>query len=517
MDPTRCLAAPDLILVDPGDGWRAHAGSGVAVELVRGDGLAVLVGAARIARLRLRWRLAVGAVRLLGDAWERGYGDLEWRGVVAERAMPWYVLIHDGAALHGLGVATGGAAMAAWFVDAGGVTLELDLRCGGLAVEPGARLIAAATVIARCGTPGEDEHAAAHAFCRRMCPAPRLPAQPVLGLNDWYYAYGSQDGAGVRRDAERLARWCDGLAVRPWCVIDGGWEAGVDPGGLGGGDFSGRPAFGDMGELASAVAACGVRPGLWLRPLQAPLGWSGPLLAAPREGRVLDPSTPEALADVQRRVRVATAWGYQLLKHDFSTFDVCGRWGFQMGGGVAADGWAFADRGRTTAEILRGLYAAIRAAAGDALVLGCNTVGHLAAGLEELQRTGDDTSGRAWERTRKMGPNTLAMRMPQHGAFFAADADCIGLTTAIPWQLNRAWLEAVAGSGTALFVSPHPDAVGAEQDTALRAAFATAAASPAPAAALDWRDTTAPCRWRTAAGERSFAWDDDGALVPCPP
>ncbi len=158
----------------------------------------------------------------------------------------------------------------------------------------------------------------------------------------------------------------------------------------------------------------------------------------------------------------------------------------------------------------------IRAAAGDALVLGCNTVGHLAAGLEELQRTGDDTSGRSWERTRRMGPNTLAMRMPQHGAFFCADADCIGLTNAIPWSLNRAWLEAVAGSGTALFVSPHPDAIGPEQDAALRAAFALAASAPLSSAALDWRETTAPTAWRTASGSQNWTWGD-GADAYCPP
>lgn len=526
MDPARCTGIPDLALIDADGSWRpaertadGFAAAGVTVRLRRGAGLEVAVEApAGVRAVRLRWRFPVAGCRLLGDAWERGYGDLEWRGLCAERPMPWYVLIHDGSCLHGLGVATGGGAMASWQVDAGGAVLDLDLRCGGAPVRPGGRAIAAATVLARRGTPGEDEHAAARAFCRLLCPAPRLPALPVLGLNDWYYAYGTQDGAGACRDAARAAAWCDGLAVRPWVVIDGGWQAGGDAGGLGGSAFAGNARFGDMARLADGMAAAGARPGLWLRPLQALAGTPDRLLlAAPREGRTLDPSLPEALADVQARVRAAVGWGYGLIKHDFSTFDVCGRWGFQMRDGAAADGWSFADPTRTTAEVLRGLYAAIRAAAGDALVLGCNTVGHLAAGLEELQRTGDDTSGRSWERTRRMGPNTLAMRMPQHGAFFCADADCVGLTAAIPWDLNRAWLEAVASSGTALFVSPHPDAVGPEQDAALRAAFRLAASAPAPSAALDWRDGTAPQRWRTAAGERAWRWDGDGAPALCPP
>src|SRR4051812_5665579 len=127
MDPTRCLELPDLISIDAGDGWRAAAGAGVeraaagvTVRLARAEGLAVQITGARVRAVRLRWHLGVGAARLLGDTWERGYGDLEWRCLVAERPMPWYVLIHDGARLHGLGVATGAGAMAAWFIDASG-------------------------------------------------------------------------------------------------------------------------------------------------------------------------------------------------------------------------------------------------------------------------------------------------------------------------------------------------------------------------------------------------------------
>ena len=42
-------------------------------------------------RLHLRWNVAVDAgLLILGDAWERSYGDLAWRGIVPERPMPWY-------------------------------------------------------------------------------------------------------------------------------------------------------------------------------------------------------------------------------------------------------------------------------------------------------------------------------------------------------------------------------------------------------------------------------------------
>ena len=88
---------------------------------------------------------------------------------------------------------------------------------------------------------------------------------------------------------------------------------------------------------------------------------------------------------------------------------------------------------------------------------------HLSAGLFEICRVGDDTSGTEWARTRKMGVNTLAFRGAQHGAFYVADADCVGVTNAVPWSLNRQWLDLLARSGTMLFVSLAPDALGAEQ------------------------------------------------------
>ena len=105
-----------------------------------------------------------------------------------------------------------------------------------------------------------------------------------------------------------------------------------------------------------------------------------------------------------------------------------------------------------------------------------------------------------------MGVNTLAFRMPQHDAFFAVDADCVGLTNDIPWELNRQWLDLLARSGTPLFVSAAPDAVGPGQLAALKQAFA-AAALPQPAGEpLDWLDTTCPDFWRLGSTETRYDW-----------
>ena len=172
------------------------------------------------------------------------------------------------------------------------------------------------------------------------------------------------------------------------------------------------------------------------------------------------PEVRQKVADDIARLR---QWGFELIKHDYTTFDLFGRWGFQMGAAMTRDGWTFASGsdahdGRGDRRAVSRRFAT---AAGDSLVIGCNTVSHLSAGHFEICRIGDDTSGTEWARTRKMGVNTLAFRGAQHGAFYVADADCVGVTNAMPWALNRQWLDLLARSGTMLFVSLAPDALGA--------------------------------------------------------
>jgi alpha-galactosidase len=267
-----------------------------------------------------------------------------------------------------------------------------------------------------------------------------------------------------------------------------------------------------MPGLARELKAMGARPGIWMRPLltttEVPEHWKA---AAPRpeaSGFTLDPSVPEVLDRVRADITRLREWGYELIKHDFSTFDVTGRWGFEMdAGGFAPDGWAFADNARTTAEILLEFYRAIRDAAGpDCLLVGCNTTGHLAAGLVEIQRIGDDTSASDWDRTRRMGVNTLAFRAVQHGAFFAADADCVPVSPHVPWRLTEAWLDLVARSGTPLFLSIDPAACGSEQRAGIRRALAAAVRDAPVAEPLDWLDTAIPALWRLQGEDVRFDW-----------
>jgi alpha-galactosidase len=85
------------------------------------------------------------------------------------------------------------------------------------------------------------------------------------------------------------------------------------------------------------------------------------------------------------------------------------------------------------------------------------------------------------------------------------------VTTAIPWALNREWLDLVSRSGTMLFVSLAPDALGTEQKRDLRAAFAIAAKPQPLGEPLDWQRTAWPEKWKLMGAVRSFDW---GAAEP---
>ena len=502
-------AAADIRLTRGSDG-RWTSGDVAVTTIERPDALGVSLAAPSTAvkRLHLRWRGDLRAVqRILGDAWERGYGDLEWRAWVPDRVMPWYMATRDGSLTHCYGVRTGAPAFCSWQIDPLGVSLYADVRSGGAALSLGERTLGVCDVVCRPGVAGESAFAALHAFCRRMCSAPRLPSQPLYGSNDWYWAYGKNSAETVLADAHHIVALSPSGANRPFAVIDDGWQPvrGAAKTGVGTWD-RGNEKFPDMPGLAAAVKGAGARPGIWIRPLQAPAeapdAWR-----LPRDRAFLDPTVPDVRQKISSDIARIRAWGFELIKHDYTTYDVFGRWGFQMGAAMTRDGWTFASGAtRTTAEVIDELYRTIRDAAGDGLVIGCNTVSHLSAGHFEIDRVGDDTSGTDWSRTRKMGVNSLAFRGAQHGAFYVADADCVGVTNAVPWSLNRQWLDLLSRSGTMLFVSLAPDALGAEQRRDLSAALARAASPQPLGEPLDWETNVYPSRWRLMGREQTYEW-----------
>jgi alpha-galactosidase len=522
-----------LDLLRPPNSVTAYTGPGTAVPLAHstsgwsGKGISVStkVDAATLSiamtapgvaleRVHLRWRMPVAADLLVfGDAWERSYGDLSWRGLVPERVLPWYfAAAAPGGTVHSYGVKTGAGALCFWQVDRDGVSLWLDTRNGGSGVLLDEEQLLAATIVARRGEAGENVTEALRAFCRQMCSRPTPLTHCVYGFNDWYYAYGRNTAAQILADTELLQTLSVGNPARPFCVIDDGWEDGS--------------RFPSMAKLAEQIKARDVRPGLWIRPTLAAAGTPAKLLlpdarfGAHRERareQAYDLTIPEAREAALRKVKQVTAWRYELVKHDFSTYDLLGQWGFEMGASPTLPGWSFNDRSVTNAQVISDWYRAIRkACAPETVVLGCNTIGHLGQGWFDIQRTGDDTSGKVWERTRRMGVNTLAYRLPQDRAFFVQDADCVGITADVPWEQNRQWLDVLARSGTAVFVSPGEGARGAEQVAGMRAAFAMAAAGGSgavPDGLLP--DRTVPDSWIEPGGHvHTYDWSGPEGAWP---
>ncbi|WP_422933293.1 hypothetical protein [Sinomonas sp. P47F7] len=529
---------PDIILAqaDPYGAFSRPDEVGVAVStLHEGRALRVDVGALRgVTRVVLRWhRRIVGDTLVLGDAWERSYGDLQWQTMRPERPLPWTFLVHERSAnsTWGAGVEVRGGALAFWTVDPHGFSLWLDVRSGDAPVEPGDRSIHAATVHAVFGT--ERPYAVQCQLASLMCSDPLLPEAPVAGANNFYYAYGKGfDAAAVVRDARIISELAGHHPVRPFGVVDDGWSADGTadghPSSSGPWNRPRTPQFGLMSELADAVRAEGARPGIWYRPLLTKSPPAEGLRRAVDGAYSLDITHPRSLRTVAEDIARLVGWGFELVKHDFSTWDMFGRWGSAMGASVtgrswqpanepyAGSSWAPYDRSMTNAEAIVRFYRTIRESAGDALIIGCNVIGHLAAGLTHVQRIGDDTSGLVWERTRRVGVNTLAFRLAQHGRLFVADADCVPSTHHTGWEKNRQFLDLVARSGTALFVSVDPSTRTSQVDEDLARALKLALDGGAPGGVepIDWLHTTTPERWRSGGQELVYDWLDPAGADP---
>ena len=293
------LADDQIALSRVGSAWSAHD-----IEVrVEGHGaktaISIEAPAAPLMRVRLRWSGSVPERwRILNDNWERSYGDLEWRGMLGERVLPWYFLAFDGVATHGYGVETGCATFAFWQVDPAGISLWLDVRNGGSPVKLGKRVLNAATVHVRRGVKGETAFTAAQHFAKTLCPHPRLPSAPVYGGNNWYYTYGENcSAAAIEADSALVAELSPSGGNRPFMVIDDGWSVTNTAGPW----DRGNERFPDMAALASAMKKQNVRPGIWVRPLYTTSKMpDSALILRPKGGRgFLDPTVAENLETVR--------------------------------------------------------------------------------------------------------------------------------------------------------------------------------------------------------------------------
>ncbi|WP_287762406.1 glycoside hydrolase family 36 protein [Megamonas sp.] len=452
--------------------------------------------------IKLRWNNLSWDknVRFLGDAWERGYGDMEWKGMNPNRFMPWYFCAKSEAKSICYGVKVRPSAMCFWQVDSLGMTLFLDVRCGGSGVNLKGRVIKLADVIT-CEMRDCTSFEAMQEFCGQMCEDPILPKYPVYGSNNWYYAYGKSSESEILADCDYILNLTKDIENKPYMVIDDCWQEHHRLNEYNGGPWTkGNEKFPDMKALADKLVQKGVRPGIWVRLL---LNEDENIKNEWRlsHNNCIDPTNPEALNYIKEDIKRICNWGYTLIKHDFSTFDLFGKWGFQMSPLVTDDGWHFYDDSLTSAEVVKLLYkaildASVEASNGETLILGCNTIGHLGAGYMHINRTGDDTSGVDWERTRFMGVNTLAFRLPQHGKFYEIDADCVGIDGGISWSMNKQWADVLAQSGTPLFISVRPNILDETEKQELHEILKVASKQEHHVIPVDWEETTCPERWQ---------------------
>ncbi|MCR5522939.1 MAG: alpha-galactosidase [Clostridia bacterium] len=475
-----------------------------------------VASSAELSFVVLRWNFAHGEApsgdfRIMGDAWERSYGDLTFKGIEPDRIMPWYFAVTNGTDKNRetegrltscFGVKVRPAAFCSWQIDNKGITLNLNVKNGGQPVLLNGRKIKAATVLFR------DYHNistfdALKEFCSLMSPFCLKTEETVYGSNNWYYAYGNSSEREILDDTRLIAGLCSGCSCKPYMVIDDGWQKhGTNP------PWCPNEKFGDMGELAQKMKNEGVKPGIWVRFLSDEYK-ELPLPHEARRGRdkkYLDPTHPDVKKHISETVKKLTNWGYLLIKHDFSCYDLTGIWGKSMKVDISDYNEGFYDRTKTTAEIVIDFYNQILTEAGDCLILACNCFSHLTAGLAHIFRTGDDTSGKEWSRTRKMGVNTLAFRLCQHNSFYQVDADCVGITGKIDWNLNKQWLDLLAKSGTPLFVSCYPPCAEGEVYSDLKTAFGIASEKREVPAPLDWTENSYPSEYLIDDKKANYNW-----------
>ncbi len=476
---------------------REEQNARIDYTISNGEGIITLYPSERpVRRIKLRWRADLSEViSVLGDTFERLY-DIAfganhapaWRSICPEICLPWYFHTYDGESLHCYGVKTGADAFCHFQVDESGITLWLDVRNGGGGVRLTAPLVCA-RVVSRRGVMGEDPFLAARTFCKIMCEKPNLPKSPIYGVNNWYWAYGNTSHEGVREETVNLMDMCADAKGSPYMIIDDGWQASrylkADRDSYNGGpwELSNPDRFSSMQETADMIHSYGAKSGIWFRPLltakQVPAEWESQLLKS-KHGILLDPSHPEVLTDITNNVKMISGWGYDLIKYDFTTFDT-----IDLFGKLPDDNRHFYNKTLTNATILKNMYNAIQAAAGESVILGCSAINHLAAGIHQAMRVSHDTSGRSFEITRISGPASM-LRLPQNNIFYASDPDCAAFTSRVPIGANLDYLEECAITGMVTLASVTPGILKGADLARIRGIYKIASEGGSDAVPTDW-------------------------------
>ena len=460
--------------------------------------------------LKLRWQGELDNVdKVYGDQWERAGingASLDWRSVIPHRILPWFCYLLAGDNMACYGVKTGPDCFAFWQVDTHGVTLFLNLTSGDGGVDLKEPLTACETV--ELFAESEDSYRVACRFAKKMCDKPILPAEPIFGVNNWYWAYGRISKESVMTETDYLMEMCDGTNHRPYMILDDGWQINRTYGSniYIGGPWIPNERFGNMAETAEKIRLKGAKTGLWFRPLLT-------LGEVPDEakfsdfkqgGIIMDPSHPYTLERVEKDAARIRDWGFDLIKHDFTTTDITGDSPLIVGPNIVKR--PVYDKTRTNATIIKDLYKAIQRGAGGADVIGCNTVSHLTAGIHSVYRTGNDTSGRSFEWTRRNGVNSV-MRLPLNDSFYRADPDCAAFTERVDPELNLDFLEMCAITGMTTLASVAPGILTSAQMKRINEIFKMADSDTLRYQIKNYDKNANPDIFTDGKSERRYRWD----------
>lgn len=430
---------------------------------------------------------------VFGDAIERGYGDLIWTKYNPARQMFWYFFIKDNhkKTLDCFGVDVLPNSIVSYFLKDDELVIDINTQSGGSGVNLEGRKILLGSFNFR-SYQYENLDSAIKDFLQVLMGEVKIKKAPrrIYGFNNWYYAYGESSYKQIIKDTLLLEELTKDNEVIPYMVIDDGWSINSC-----GGPWVANDKFKDMELLAKEIKSHRAIPGIWFRPLKDEINVTKEV-AHPLVDFLFDPTLDSTINLIKESVARFVNWGYELIKFDFITVDLFWKYGFQMDNNLTEQGWKFANNHSTNAEIIKNMYFAIREAAKDAVLIGCNAIGHLCAGICELNRTGDDTSGFEWERTRKYGVNSLAYRLYHNDVFYKIDADCVGIMNKIDWEQNKLWLDILSRSSSPLFVSVDPDLVNEEIKKDLKEAFKLNSSGDHSLIPLDIDDNLLPREWK---------------------
>ena len=178
----------------------------------------------KVKTIKLRWNTPVDKKsRILGGSWERTYGDVDWKGVSGSRFMPWYFLAAVGETCDRIWGQGKTFRMCFWQADTRGITLVMDVRCGGTGVQLSGRKLRAAQIVAM-QTEGMGTSKVPESFAKSCAPMRSYRTIRFYGSNNWYYAYGDSSEEEILQDTDYIVELTKGVDNPPYMVIDDCWQ-----------------------------------------------------------------------------------------------------------------------------------------------------------------------------------------------------------------------------------------------------------------------------------------------------